>query len=273
MTELDRRFTPLPCPGFTARPMRITAGIVPLRPRPGWDTGMDTELVFGQSVTLLDEMEGWAYVQAARDGYVGYLPLNALGDPGPAATHKVAVLRSYVYAGASIKVAEPLLIPEGAELAVVNHKDSFAVLDGGGHVYADHIVPIDLAKPDYVATAERYINTPYLWGGCTSVGLDCSGLVHVALRMAGIAAPRDSDMLETFFPEVLPIMSDLSGLQRGDAVFWKGHIGLMQDAATLLHANGHHMLVASEPLRQAAERIAAKSFGAVTSIRRLGLQH
>jgi cell wall-associated NlpC family hydrolase len=265
----DPRLSPVLQDGMIGKPFRVVHGIVPLRPRPGSDAGIDTELVFGEPVQLFEDAEGWSYVQAERDGYVGYLVSHAIGKAGELATHSVKALRTYVYAGASIKVPDPILIPQGALLTVVGIEKDFYKLDTGGYVFAAHAQPINDVQSDYVGVAEAYIGTPYLWGGRTSIGLDCSGLLQTSLRAAGIAAPRDSDMLERFFPVSVPITDDLAGLKRGDAIFWKGHCGLMQDAHTLLHANGHHMSVASEPLRQAVDRILAKSYGPVTSIKRL----
>jgi cell wall-associated NlpC family hydrolase len=249
--------------------MRLASGITALRPRPGTDAGIDTEVIFGEPVTLFDEMEGWSYVQATRDGYVGWLPSVSLEPAGAPATHRVSVLRSYVYSGPSIKVPDPVLAPQGAQLSVTRFEKDFAVLDRGGYVYAAHIMPVTNPAVDFVSVAETYLGTPYLWGGRTSVGLDCSGLLQTALHEAGIAAPRDSDMLERFFPQTLPVTHNLSGLRRGDAVFWRGHVGMMRDSKMLLHANGHHMAVVSEPLREAAARILTKSFGPIASIKRL----
>jgi hypothetical protein len=191
----------------------------------------------------------------------------ALGALGAPPTHRDAVRRTFVYPGPNMKLPPRGALPFGAKIAVIETKGDFAILDGGA-IFAAHLTTIETVASDFVAVAEAFLGAPYLWGGKTPDGVDCSGLVQAALTAAGIACPRDTDMQERALGAPLD-MAKLPELRRGDLVFWKGHVGVMQDATRLLHANGFHMLVESEPFETARERIAAKSFGAITSLRRL----
>jgi cell wall-associated NlpC family hydrolase len=157
----------------------------------------------------------------------------------------------------------------GARVRVERFEADFAVTSDGLHLYARHLARIDSFEPDFVAVAERFVETPYLWGGRTSEGIDCSGLMQSALGAAGVKAPRDSDMMEATLGAPAPVDEALKRLRRGDLIFWKGHVGVMRDAETLLHASGWHMKVVSEPLALARARIEETTDGAITSIRRL----
>ena len=248
-------------------PAWVVVPAAPLRRAPRLEAGLETEAVMGDAVTVFEVRQEFAWVQIARDGYVGYLPEAALGPTDPAPTHRVTSLRTFVYPAADLKRPHVAHLSLGAAFAAEAREGEYWRLAGGGFVFAGHAAPLDEAEADYAATAERLVGTPYLWGGRTSLGLDCSGLVQLCLQMAGRLCPRDADQQERALGGALP--PGLDGLRRGDLVFWKGHVGLMLDAERLIHANGHHMAVAVEPLREAVERIAVKSFGAVTSIRRL----
>jgi len=247
-------------------PRRIVAPSAPLRPNPQPDGSYDTEALAGELVTIYDEDEGWAWGQLQRDGYVGWLSANALDEPSPAPTHRIAVPRSLAYPGAGFKLTPRSTLSLGAEVTVIRQVGDWCET-AHGFVFAAHLVEIGIRVADWVSTAESLLGTPYLWGGKTGAGIDCSGLVQLSLAQAGITAPRDTDMQEVALGA--PLSKDAS-LRRGDLVFWKGHVGIMRSAETLLHANAFHMAVASEPLAGATARIAARSFGAVTSIRRLG---
>ena len=240
------------------RDMQVVEANAPLRRAPRGDAPLETEALHGEGVTVYDEAEGWAWAQLARDNYVGYLPVAALGPPVEP-TRQVVALRTHAYPGPGVKLPPVMALSLGARLAIVRQEGAFAVTRGGLHLWARHVAPLDFREPDFVAVAERFLETPYLWGGRTSEGIDCSGLVQTALAAAGIGAPRDSDMQEAALGAVL---SPDAELRRGDLVFWKGHVGIMRDAATLLHANGWHMRVASEPLNEARARIAASGGGA-----------
>jgi Bacterial dipeptidyl-peptidase Sh3 domain/NlpC/P60 family len=244
---------------------RIILGAAPLRRSPSHKASLDTEALYGETVIVYEEQDGWAWGQLERDGYVGYLPAAALGAPAEP-DHRLAVPRSFAYPGPSIKLPPLLALSLGARFAVRAREGDFAVNAEGLHVYFPHLAPLAAVANDFVAIAERFLEVPYLWGGRTSQGVDCSGLVQTALSEAGIDAPRDSDMMEAALGA--PIAFDeaaLADLRRGDLVFWKGHVGIMRDAEALLHANGYAMRVVSEPLRAAIER----TKDPITSIRRL----
>jgi cell wall-associated NlpC family hydrolase len=250
------------------RAARVIAASAPLRRGPDPNAPLETEALHGESVTVYDEQEGWAWAQLERDRYVGYLPGAALGAPSTP-THRVAALRVHAYPGPSIKLPPRMVLSLGAQLRIAAREGDFAVSEGGLYFWSRHLAELGSREPDYVAVAERFLETPYLWGGRTSEGVDCSGLVQTALTAAGVAAPRDSDMMEATLGEPIALDDPEAPLKRGDLVFWKGHVGIMRDPVTLLHANGWHMKTVSEPLAEARDRIAANSGGKVTSVRRL----
>ena len=243
----------------------------PLRREPSPDAPLDTEALRGERVTVYETTdEGWCWGQLDRDGYVGWLPANALGPPGLPATHTVAALRTLAFPGPSIKLPPVAALSLGCRLVVMRIEGPLAVTPAG-YVPARHLAPIDAHEDDFVAVAERFVGVPYLWGGKTSFGVDCSGLVQVALTAAGVACPRDSDMQEKALGTAIPHdAADVrrGDLRRGDLMFWKGHVAIVRDDASLLHANAFHMAVAVEPLGAAIDRIAANG-SRVTAIKRL----
>jgi cell wall-associated NlpC family hydrolase len=239
----------------------------PLRREPRSDAPLETEALKGERVTIYDSNgEGWAWGQLAADGYVGWLPDNALAPPRAAPTHKVTALRTLAFPGPSIKLPPLEALPLGARLVIARIEDRMAVTQSGAYVPAAHLAPLGENASDFVAVAERFLGTPYLWGGKTALGLDCSGLVQVALTACGVLCPRDSDMQEEALGTA--VSADPSTLKRGDLIFWKGHVAIVRGRDSLLHANAYHMAVAIEPINEAVVRI-RNAGGEITSIRRI----
>lgn len=248
----------------------VVAPVADMRTGPSPRAALGTQLLLGETVRVFDTDQGWSWAQADRDGYVGYVPDGALdaAGHGEKPTHRVAVPRTFAYAAPDLKKAAMTALPLGALVAVKagqTHRNvRYARLADGTWSIAAHLARVDAPEADFVAVAEDLVGTPYLWGGRSAFGIDCSGLVQLAMLMAGRAAPRDSDMQEA---ELGVPIDPAEGLKRGDLVFWKGHVGIMGDAGTLLHANAHTMDVAAEPLDRAIGRIASL-YGAPTRFRR-----
>ena len=239
----------------TGEAAQVDEPVAALRPRPDMACGIDTELLLGEAVSVFERRDGWAWVKARADDYVGYLPEAALAEP-LAPTHHVIAPRSFIYSGPDLRLPGQRAVSMGSRLTVTGETETrgtrYLTLAGGGAVIAAHCLPLgQFPSGDPLDIAARFLETPYLWGGRSGFGIDCSGLVQMAMAMTGRACPRDSDMQQQFFTAEI----GRGDLRRGDLVFWKGHVGWMEDASTLLHANGHTMTVARENFERAVERI------------------
>jgi cell wall-associated NlpC family hydrolase len=252
----------------TGEEFEISDAIAPMRGGPSSDAMLATQALKGERVTVYDRNgEGWAWGQLNSDGYVGWLPDRGLARPVAAPTHKVTALSTLAFPGPSIKLPPAATLPMGARLAVIREAHPFALTREGWYLPLQHIGLVDYNAGDFVAVAERFVGTPYLWGGKTSLGIDCSGLVQVSLNAAGIPCPRDSDMQKDDLGKALDI-GESKDLPRGDLIFWENHVAIVREADTIVHANAHHMATAIEPAREAIARI--KTAGSeVTAIKRL----
>jgi cell wall-associated NlpC family hydrolase len=244
---------------------RIVAPHAALRREPGHDARLDSEALYGERFIAYEiGSEGWAWGQIQTDNYVGWIAASALARVGAPPTHKVAARLTFGFPGPDIKMPPLAALPLGARVVATRQDERFAQTDAGHFIPLRHLAPVTAKEKDFVAVAERLLGAPYLWGGKTGDGVDCSGLVQIALQACGEPCPRDSDMQE--FSLGKP--STLAELRRGDLVFWKGHVAIARDKETLVHANAHHMMVVGEPAETAISRIKAAG-SEVTSVRRL----
>jgi len=263
----------VPCIGTRT----VIAPIAPLYRKASRRSGLDTQLLIGQRFDVYGLHGRWAWGQARspvkgsrRKDYVGYVSQKHLADIRTTPTHKVIALMAPMFSKPDIKSHVIQNIPLGGQVVSRGEDGSFIQIGAGGFVHVNHVRPLSLPPltQDFVNIAEKHMGIPYVWGGVSTSGLDCSGLVMTSLHTIGIDAPRDADMQEKALGDHMSLAMPLRGLKRGDLVFWKGHVGIMQTPGRLLHANAYHMSVETEPLRHAVKRI-EKTGGSITSIKRL----
>ncbi|RJE89426.1 C40 family peptidase [Paracoccus onubensis] len=269
----DRRLTPatervaleslrgvLERPEYTSgRPARLSAPLADLLNAP--DGHRDRQVIFGADLTVIEIRGGWAFVQTAQDGYCGWLPEKVLGTGTAPITHRVTAPASHLYSAPDMKQSEFCGLSIGARLSVAGTRSGFAQLATGGFVPLQHIG--DKPSTDPVTTAESLLGAPYLWGGNSYAGLDCSGLIQIALLDCGIPCPGDSDLQRDAFPTV-------SGIARGDLLFWPGHVAMAVSADVMIHATAWKMAVIREGIQDAIARIDAAGEGPFLGIRRPG---
>ncbi|MDW4498307.1 NlpC/P60 family protein [Sulfitobacter sp. D35] len=258
----DRRLTPDPEHLRTRIPARVTVPVSDLCRSP--DGPRDRQMLLGDGVTVFSEDDGWSYVQAARDGYCGFLRSETVG-PALEPTHRVAAPATQAYSAPDIKSPDRMTLSFGCQLCATSESATF-IETPEGHVPRQHVHRIGTYASDPASVAELFLGTPYLWGGNSRNGIDCSGLVQAAMLACDIDCPGDSDMQRAHLGTDLPAGSDY---RRNDLIFWTGHVALVTGPDMLIHANGGHMAVAVEGIANAISRIERQGDGLPTAHKRL----
>jgi hypothetical protein len=245
----------------------VIVGSAALRNAPESNAEQVNQALFGETFAVYDEHEGWAWGQLSTDHYVGWMRADELGEAAPP-THRVRVLRSFIYEAPNMKSKPMTAVSMNAMLSLGEPDGTFTRVLDSGWIFSRHVSVLGDFEVDFVDVATRFVGSPYLWGGRESAGIDCSGLVQVSLQATGRSPLRDSDMQEKTLGEPVTPGAEYSNLQRGDLLFWRGHVGIMESATMLLHASARDMHVEIEPLSEAIARIKPIA-GEVRSVRRL----
>lgn len=244
-------------------PFRVRIPVADLRPAP--DRPRDRQLLFGEEFLVLDHADGHVFGQAEKDGYVGWVAAGALAPRRGPATHRVSAAATHVYLRPDIKTEEAALLSIGSRLEVIATHPGFIETAEGWFLPQQHVAPVGVPESDPVTVAARLLGAPYLWGGNSYLGIDCSGLVQLSLTACGIACPGDSDLQRERVGEEI---AQGTALRRGDLLFWTGHVAMVVDAERLIHATGHAMTVVHEGIAAAQARILTSEGLPVRTIRR-----
>lgn len=255
----------------TPKAQRVSVALADLKREPTSSAPLLTQAVMGEKVDVLLDVDGWSFARLCGDGYVGYIKSSALTPHSPLPTHKVSVPMTHVYAKPDLKTAQPLPLPFLSQIAIggAPTQNGFVEVKGQGWVYNKHLVPLDQALGDRVETALTFLHTPYLWGGRSCSGIDCSALVQLVLQAAGQACPRDTDLQNAQLGTLVSRHFDPALGKRGDLVFFPGHVGMLINSQSMIHANATRMKVSIDTVATVMSWLEGKVEEPFRSIRRL----
>ena len=235
--------------------MSCGPSVAMLHAAPGDDAMATSALLPGENFIVFDLAHGWAWGQCVHDAYVGWVRATAL-CPAVTTTHRVTVATTVVFTAPDIKAGVAATLPLNARITVSEDDASGDFVTAlGGYIHRRHISPLATTSNDPARLALGFVGSPYVWGGRTRDGIDCSGLIQAVLIASGIKCPRDSDQQANAFPAI-----GNGDRRRGDLIVFPGHIGILADAETMIHANAYWMATVVEPLADAAKRLTPTGF-------------